>query len=282
MTEMYRSYNPGAIGVKINHIEEGIDLAAGHGFEGYHFRIEEAARMGPGKLRELAESKGIRLSAWGFPVNFRGTEEEYRKGIESLPALSQVAAHLDVRRTSTWIVPCSDELTYAENFEFHVRRLRPAAAILAEHGIRFGLEYVAPKTLWTSRKHEFAHTMKQMAELCRALGPEVGFLLDSWHWYNARETVEDLLRLSPEQVVDVHLNDAPDVPIDEQIDNVRTLPGETDVIDIVSFLGALQRIGYDGPVMVEPFSADLREMSPDAASAATGRSLNTVWERAGL
>ena len=124
--------------------------------------------------------------------------------------------------------------------------------------------------------------MKQMAELCRALGPEVGFLLDSWHWYNARETVEDLLRLSPEQVVDVHLNDAPDVPIDEQIDNVRTLPGETDVIDIVSFLGALQRIGYDGPVMVEPFSADLREMLPDAASAATGRSLNTVWERAGL
>ena len=84
---------------------------------------------------------------------------------------------------------------------------------------------------------------------------ECGFLLDSWHWYTAHETAEDVRRLRPQQVVDVHVNDAPaGVEIDEQLDNVRDLPGATGVIDIATFLSALQHIGYDGPVMVEPFS----------------------------
>ena len=121
-----------------------------------------------------------------------------------------------------------------------------AAAILAEHGIRFGLEYVGPKTLWDSKQYSFAHTMEQMGELCRAIGDNMGFLLDSWHWYTSHETVADLRTLSADQVVDVHVNDAPvDVAIDEQVDNVRDLPGATGEIDIAAFLGALQEMGYD-------------------------------------
>ena len=63
-----------------------------------------------------------------------------------------------------------------------------------------------------------------------------------------------LKALTPAQVVYVHVNDAPaGVPIDEQMDGVRALPGETGVIDIAGFLKALQGIGYDGPVTPEPF-----------------------------
>ena len=171
-----------------------------------------------------------------------------------LPELAKVASALGVGRTATWIMPTSDELTYQENFAFHVERLRPAAAVLADEGVRLGLEYVAPKTLWSSKQYEFVHTMAQMEELCQAVGENVGFLLDSWHWYTAHETAEDVRRLRPEQVVDVHVNDAPaGVEIDDQLDNVRDLPGATGVIDIATFLSALQHIGYDGPVMVEPF-----------------------------
>ena len=174
--------------------------------------------------------------------------------LAQLPALAKVAAALGVRRTATWIAPASDELTYRENFAFHVERLRPAAAVLANAGVWLGLEYVAPKTSRLRKKHEFVHAMEQMAELCRAVGENAGFLLDSWHWYTARETAADVRRLRPEQVVDVHVNDAPaGVEIDDQLDNVRDLPGATGAIDIAAFLSALQHIGYDGPVMVEPF-----------------------------
>jgi sugar phosphate isomerase/epimerase len=279
---MFRSLSPGAIGVGVDSLEHGLAMAARHGFAGYHFNITEAVELGAAQSRDLAAAAGVRLAAWGFGLDFRGEEGPYREGLEKLPEQARVAAELEVGRTATWIMPASDQLSYQENFDFHVERLKPAAAILAENGIRLGLEYVGPKTAWNSRKHAFVHTLEQMGELAAAIGGNVGFLLDAWHWYNAGESAEDLRLLSAEQVVDVHVNDAPDIPVDEQVDNVRTLPGETGVIDIVAFLGTLKNIGYDGPVMVEPFSHELRQMEAEEAVAATAVALDKVWGQAGL
>jgi sugar phosphate isomerase/epimerase len=39
------------------------------------------------------------------------------------------------------------------------------------------------------------------------------------------------------------------------------------VIDLKTFLGALTAIGYDGPVVCEPFSQELRKMAPEQAIA---------------
>jgi len=278
---MFRSLSPGAIGVKVGGLEEGMELAARHGFEGYHFGIGEVAALGVEKVKEIAERTGVRPSAWGFPVNFRQDEGAYERDLAELPKLAKVAAELGVLRTATWIMPGSEELTYEENFRFHAERLKPAAAVLAEYGIRFGLEYVAPRTSWAGAKHPFAHTMEQMGELCAAVGENVGFLMDSWHWYCAQETVEDLRKLAAAQVVDVHVNDAPDgISVEEQVDNVRALPGETGVIGIAGFLGTLKDIGYDGPVMVEPFSDSLRQMGAEEAVATTAQALEKVWQQA--
>jgi len=264
-------------------MEEGMELAARHGFEGYHFSIGEAAGLGIGRVKEIAARTGIRLAAWGFPVDFRHDQARYEQDMAELPRLAAVAAELGVLRTATWITPASAELTYEENFKLHAERLRPAAAVLAEKGIHLGLEYVAPKTSREGKKHHFVHTMEQMRELCMAVGPNAGFLLDSWHWYTAHESVADLRGLEAGQVVDVHVNDAPaGVDVDAQIDSVRALPGETGVIDIAGFLSTLEELGYGGPVMVEPFSEKVRQMEPDQAVATTATALRKVWELAGV
>ena len=60
----------------------------------------------------------------------------------------------------------------------------------------------------------------------------------------------------------VHVNDAPaGIAWDEQIDTVRTLPMETGVIDLAGFMQALQEMGYDGPVMPEPFSQRISDLA---------------------
>jgi len=279
---MFRSLNPGAIGVKVKDLAEGLELAARHGFGGYHFNLAEAAQLGVARVRELTQATGVRLAAWGFPVEFRGEEKVYQQGMEELPRLARVAVDLGVLRTATWITPCSDQLTYEENYAFHLRRLKPAAAILADHGIWFGLEYVSPRNSWTSKKYPFIHAMAQMRELAANVGTKVGFLLDSWHWYNAAETTGDLGRLRPEWVVDVHVNDAPAIPRGELVDNIRGLPGESGVIDLKGFLGTLKQIGYDGPVMVEPFSERVRQLPAEEACQVTAAALKKVWTQAGL
>jgi sugar phosphate isomerase/epimerase len=277
---MFTSLSPGAIGVKAGSFEGGLQLAARHGFEGYHFSITEADRIGVEETADLADSNGVRLSAFGFPVDFRGDESDFQKDLAALPGLAKTAEALQVERTATWLVPASNELTYEENFEIHARRLKPAAQVLADHGVRLGLEYVGPDTSRKGKKHEFVHTMDQMAQLCEAVGPNCGYLLDAWHWYTAREDASHLQGLDPAQVVDVHVNDAPKKSIVRQIDNERCMPGETGVIDIATFLGCLKGIGYDGPVMVEPFSQKVRDMETDEACAATKASLDEVFAQA--
>ena len=279
---MFRSLNPGAIGVQVDSLEQGLELAKKYDFKGYHFSIEEAVDLGVPKVKELSASKGIRLSAWNFPVEFRKDKEAYEEGLSKLPALANAASELGVFRTSTYIMPCSDEMDYSENMDFHISRLKPVAEIFAEYNIYLGLEYVGPKTAWSSRKYEFIHTMKQMEELCNSLGENAGFLLDAWHWYNAHETIDDIKQLKKEQVVDVHINDAPDIPLDEQKDNKRGLPGETGVIDVAGFLKAIQSIGYDGSVMVEPFSEKIKQMETEDALSAVSQAFKEVWQKAGL
>jgi len=67
------------------------------------------------------------------------------------------------------------------------------------------------------------------------------------------------------------------------IDNVRDVPGATGVIDIKGFLKALDSIGYDGPVVPEPFKKDLTELkNDDERLKVVSDSMNKIFTDAGL
>ena len=74
------------------------------------------------------------------------------------------------------------------------------------------------------------------------------------------------------------LNDAPaGIPVDEQMDGSRELPAATGVIDLKGFLGALVKIGYDGPVRAEPFNRQLNAMPNEEAMAATAAAMKKAF-----
>ncbi len=269
--------NPGAIGVSVSQMD-AIRLAANHGFESVEpvpsFLVQQGA-YGMRKVLDALERRGLVWGAAGLPVDFRREETVFQAGLSSLPDICSALQRAGVTRVGTWIMPNHAELTYEENFELHRRRLADIAGIMGRHGLRLGLEYVGPKTLWSANQHEFVHTMSQTKQLIAAIGHEnVGFVLDSFHWYTAWETQQDLLSLKNEDVVACDLNDArPGLARDEQIDNRRELPTATGVIDMRTFVRALVRIGYDGPVRAEPFNQPLREMARHDAVAATSRAM---------
>ena len=81
---MFRSLGTGPLGVQVASLADGLDLAARHGFAGYHFSSGEVAAIGAGRARELAEEKGVRLSGWGFPLDFRGDRAPLRRGFGAI------------------------------------------------------------------------------------------------------------------------------------------------------------------------------------------------------
>ncbi|MCF6313267.1 MAG: sugar phosphate isomerase/epimerase [Verrucomicrobiales bacterium] len=271
----------GRLGVKANQ-EQAIDFAAQHGFESVGPNAGELAKLSSAQLQEMKgrlKEKGLVFSAAGMPVDFRGGEEKFKTGLAALPAEAAVLQKAGVTRVGTWLKPYSDDLTYLQNFRQHGIRLREVGKILADHGLRFGLEYVGPKTLWASKKYAFVHSMAETKDLLSEINvPSVGFVLDSWHWYTAHENKDDLLSLSNEQIVAVDLNDAPKgLEIDAQIDNQRELPATTGVIDVATFLRALNQLGYDGPVRAEPFNAPLRKLPAQQAVAKTAAAMKKAF-----
>lgn len=279
---MYRTLSPGAIDVSVS-FEEGARLAAQYGFEGLALEAGHLLDEGADTVRRTLQEHGLKPGSFGLPVDFRGDEAAYEASLERLGDVAEAARAVGCSRASTYIFSWSDERNFGANFSFHRERLARPAAILAGHGVRLGLEFLGPKTLRDGHRYGFIHTAQGMLELCRAVGPNVGLLLDAWHWYTSGHDPADLGLLTAENVVDVHVNDAPvGVPIGEQQDGVRCLPGETGVIDLNTFFSALKKIGYDGPVVVEPFNARLRAMAPEDAVRTTAAALGQVWREAGL
>lgn len=261
---MQKALSPGAIGVRVPTIEAAAEAARTGGFAAVEISPSQVVERGVEATRTALDE--IAVAGFGIPFDWRGEHEAWQKGLSALPAQAAAMAELGCRRCTTWIMPMSDGRDYADNAAFHVGRLTPIAQVLGTAGIALGLEYVGPKTLWSRGKYPFVHTMREMLALAEEVGPNVGLLLDCWHWYTSHETTDDIRALRPEQVVYVHVNDAPvGIAVDDQVDNVRDLVGVTGVIDLAGFLGALREIGYDGPVVCEPFKKELADLPDDAA-----------------
>lgn len=284
---MYKNLSLGALGFQ-DELEAALALAAEHGFGGVEFDISRATayadRHGAAALQRLFADAGVRPGHFGLPLEFRKDDELWQRGMALLPQRAALAAELGCLRAATWIMPGDNERPFQENRDFLLARLRPAAEILAAHGISLGLEFVGPKTLRDTLRHPFIHTMGGMLEFAAAFDTgNVGLLLDLYHLYTSHGTNEDVLALRPEQVVVVHVNDAvAGRAVDEQLDLERALPGETGVTDIAGFLAALDKIGYGGPVTVEPFSARLKALPVEQAVAETSAALDRSFAAAGL
>jgi sugar phosphate isomerase/epimerase len=271
----------GMIGVQAGQ-KEAIELAHAHGFESVEAMPSDLARMSPDELKDLLagmKSKGLVFGASGLPVEFRRDEDAFRNSMKTFPALAGALQRAGVTRVGTWISPGSNSLTFLQNFKQHARRLGEVAQVLRDHGLKVGLEYVGTRTIRDRNHYEFIHTMAETKELLAEINqPNLGFVLDSWHWWNSNETADDILTLKGEDVVAVDLNDAPTgIPKEKQIDGQRELPLATGVIDVAPFLNALQKIGYDGPVRAEPFNRVLNELDKEAACAKTSEALQKAF-----
>jgi sugar phosphate isomerase/epimerase len=285
---MFRSLSPGALGIGGLSFMEAMDLAKATGYQGIDVDLGYLTKLmeetSAEDVKKLFADKGLKMGAWGLPMNWRAVGDDYNKGLENLRKFAKTAQALGCTRLATWILPFSDDTPLKENFDFHVKQFKPIGEVLAEFGCSLGLEFIGPKTMRVGKKYEFVYTIGGMLELCDAIGTgNMGLLLDAWHWYTSHGTLDDLKKLKPEQVVHIHINDAPaGIPIDEQVDNVRCLPGETGVIDLVGFLKCLDAIKCEAPVTPEPFSKKLSTMTATEAAKTTSDLFIGVWKKAGL
>ena len=228
-----------------------IEQAARYGFQAVEADAGSLIRThGLEGARELLKASGVTLGSMGLPVEWRGTEEQFRSGLAALAAGAEAASALGCDVCCTYILPSTDQP--AASFAIAaVRRLKTIASVLDAYGMKFGLEFVGPHHLRTLFKNPFIYGMEDTLALIDAMGsPNAGLLLDSYHWHTNGLGPEDIEKLSAHRIAYVHVNDAKDLPIDRLLDNDRLYPGEGS-IDLAGFLRSLRKIGYEGIVAQE-------------------------------
>jgi sugar phosphate isomerase/epimerase len=261
--------NVGNIGVKADPFE-AIRLARQYGYESVTPMPPALGRFSTVEMQRLVSSlkeAGLKWGSAGISPFFEPDEARLAPQIKEITATAVLLQRLGADRCMTWTLSSSSALTYRENWRLHVRRVREVGKVLADRGVRLGIEYIGTKMVSWKGKYPFLRTLAEMRELMAEVGlANVGVVLDTWHWWQAGDTAEDVLKLAPQQVISVDLCDAPTGAPREQLpDSPRCLPCSTGVIDIRSFLESLVKIGYAGPVGAEPFDKSLSQLPTDQA-----------------
>lgn len=282
---MFASLQPADLGLALS-LAEGLAAAERYGFGGYDPDLEAlhaaVEAEGAQTIREAFLGRGLRVGAWHLPFDpVAVSDEAWQTWLRRLPPLLASAAAVGARRAGLLIAPADEVRGYAVNFEHHVARCRPVARLLADRGIRLGLEFLGTESARCERRYPFIHTLAGVRELGAAIGPNCGVRLDSWHWQAAGGTTAELAALPAEQIVHVQVSDAPvGVARGEWRDDRRQLPGTTGVLDLDAFIQTLAEVGYDGPVTAEPHDFGLAARPHDEVLARTAAATRGTVARA--
>jgi len=259
---------------------EFVRLAARLGFGGAEVNLGRAMEAGVAETKAIFDHLRIRPAAAGLPVEFRKDDATFRQGLAKLDSQAKFLAAIGCYRMATWI-PASSETPKSELRKLWKERFTETAKVLAGHGMRLGLEFLGPLHLRKRSPHEFIWRMDEMTAFAADCGPNVGLLLDAWHWHHAGATVKDILDAGKQRIVHVHISDAQKLPPEEVKDNDRLMPGEG-VIDLNGFFGALKKIGYEDAVSPEVFGRGLKDMTPEEAARLALETARTVMRKAGV
>jgi len=278
-TGMFLALNTALTGNKVQW-PESARLAARVGYGGIDLNLNPAMKEGIDATRALLADLKLRTSFCSLPVNTTGADEVFQKGMSTLDERAKFVSAVGCGRMMM-VLPTSSETPADELHKMLKARLTAVAEVLAKNNVRLGLEFLGPLMFRTRAPHEFIWRMNDAVAFAKEIGPNIGVVLDSWHWHHSGATVEDIIAAGKSRIVTIHLSDAAKMVPEDVKDNQRLLPGEG-VINLVGFFQALKRIGYEDGVSPEVIGRIPADMSAeDGAKLGLDASL-AVMRKAGI
>ena len=256
------------------------NLAAHVGFGGTDVSLDGVKREGEDATRKLFSSLRIRPGITGLPVRFTGEEAAFQDGLKQLGEAANLTAAIGCPRMQT-VMPPSSTTPKAEYRKIIKDRVMAMADVLQRSKVHLGLEFLGPLHFRARQPYEFIWRMDELLEFAKECGPNIGLVLDAWHWHHAGATAADILAAGKSRIVTVHVSDAKKQPPEEVRDNQRLMPGEG-VIDLTTFFTSLEKTGYRDAVSPEPIGRVPPTMTPEEGARLGLETTVAVMKRAGV
>lgn len=153
----------------------------------------------------------------------------------------------------------SQPLPKEEVFKQSVKALTELTAIANDSGIKLGFEFLGFETCSVT-------TLGFCMEIIEAVNKDNLFLvIDTFHFYKGRSSLESLKQLDVSKLCILHINDAEDLPIEELDDSNRLFPGDG-IMPLKQMLSILKGNGYDRIVSLEMFRPEYWQLDPAEVS----------------
>jgi sugar phosphate isomerase/epimerase len=255
-------------------------LAARLGYGGADVDLHGARTQGLAAARALFGELEIAPSVANLPVRFTGDETAYREDLKGLGEAAAFVSGIGCPRMMA-VLPPASATPKAEFRRVIKARVAAISEILLRSEIRLGLEFLGPLHFRTRQPYEFIWRMDEALAFARECGPNIGLVLDAWHWHHAGATAADILAARKSRIVHVHVSDASRQPAEDVRDSHRLMPGEG-VIDLVTFFQSLQRIGYEDAVSPEPLGRLPQGLSAEDGARLGLETTLAVMKKAGV
>lgn len=169
--------------------------------------------------------------------------------------LCRVAAEVGCPYVVVVPSPLPEGKTREDVIDESVRVLTELADVAARHGVALAFEFLGQTDC-------SVQTLELADEIVRRVGrPEVGLVIDSFHFYAGGSGLESIDALDPARLFIFHINDAEPLPRERLEDRHRLLPG-LGILPLGEIVAALRRIGYDRVASVEIFRPEYWERDP--------------------
>lgn len=266
-------YSLNASTIKPTPLLEKIRVAREAGYDGIElWAVELYEHVGRGgEISDVEKSLAdhgltvpcfIAVRNWGESSGW-----EYKLALDEVRRRFELAA-----RIGSPLVVCTPPMEQPGIDHLH-DRYRDLLQIGRETRVRAVLEYI-------SFFASLNNVPDTVTVLDRCGDPDACTILDAFHNWNNRTTLDDIRALPLERIAHYHIDDAaPGIPSGQQTDPDRVMIGEG-VIDLKAELGVLKEKGYDRWLSLELFNATLWEQDPrDVAKIGLER-MKEVWEGA--
>jgi sugar phosphate isomerase/epimerase len=266
-----------------------IRLAAATGYGGVDWDLGPAKTAGRDATRALFAELKIKPAIANLPMArpfpFAGEEAAFKDALTPLADDAAFTAGIGCQKMMV-VLPASTTLDRQQQRAIAKDRLAAVAEVLQRSQIRLGLEFLGPLYFRQGRAGgppatPFIWNLPDALALAKDCGPNVGVILDAWHWHHSGSTTADILAADKSRIVHVHVSDAKQTPPEDVRDNQRLMPGEG-IIDLVGFFQALKKIGYADGVSPEPLGRVPAEMSPEEAARLALQTTVAVMKKAGV
>ncbi|MDB6149156.1 MAG: Xylose isomerase domain protein barrel [Chthoniobacter sp.] len=228
------------------------------GFETVEIPVEALEHIDPVKVKAAADKAGLSIgticACMGPGRDFRGSPEDQRNAAEYVRGLIDQAVVLGHARvigplySVVGLAEAHEEAERKLQFDLVVKNLKPIAKYAEERGVTLCIE---PLNRFET---DFLNTCEQGLKLIKAIGSKaVKLHLDTFHMnIEEKNQAAAILRAGP---LLGHFH---------ACGSDRGTPGG-DHIDWKPIVSALKQIGYNGDVVIESFTTDVKVIARAAA-----------------